>query len=120
MFPGRDHRQFVSMRHFLQDLEVRSDFTSARSDSGVRKASKKERLKSMLRMEETRDKKDRYSSLVSDNGLRMITKCWSHHFQQFLPIDSGAGKKLVRQSSSEKVLNPQPRAKTCCRTKKSK
>ena len=67
MFPGRDQRQFVSMRHFLQDLEVRSDFSSARSDSGVRKASKKERLKSMLRMDETKDKNERYSSLVSDN-----------------------------------------------------
>ena len=55
-------RQFLTMKDFLEDLEVRSNVSSARSDSGAKKASKKHRLRSMFKTEE------RYASLV--NGLK--------------------------------------------------
>ena len=56
-------RQFVSMRDFLEDLEVRSS-VSEQPGREKKEKSRKHKLRNIFRLEENKERDNRYASLV--------------------------------------------------------
>ena len=56
-------RQFVSMRDFLEDLEVRSS-VSEQPAREKKEKSRKHKLRNIFRLEENKERDNRYASLV--------------------------------------------------------